>query len=117
MQQELKDRIKNTLPEFVMDNLYDDHTFDANGKIISGYIKTDDPQWEEETNAMKDILGLVTLKEIKIEDKAKNKDKNIWSNGIYTIVCRAAFKFSCNWKSIGSCYGSRQSRSDLKRVY
>jgi hypothetical protein len=68
MQQELKDKIKNTLPEFVMDNLYSDNTFDANGKIISGYIKSDDPQWDEKINVMKDILGLVTLKEIKIED-------------------------------------------------
>lgn len=68
MNQELKNKIKNTLPEFVMNNLYEDHTFDANGKIIDNYIGDNNPQREEKIDAMKDILGLLALKEISMSN-------------------------------------------------
>lgn len=67
MQQELKDRIKNTLPQFVHDNLYEEHTLEANGEIIYGYIKSDDPKRDKKIEAMKDLLGYVTLKEVPLE--------------------------------------------------
>jgi hypothetical protein len=67
MSQGIKNRIQSTLPEFTLENLYADHTFDANGKIIGGYIKEDDSERDNKIQAMKDVEGLVTLKDIKLE--------------------------------------------------
>jgi len=68
MNQNIKDKIKNTLPGFVFDNLYEDYTFNANGKIIDGYLRNEDKELEEKRiDGMKDILGLITLKEIGAE--------------------------------------------------
>lgn len=63
MKKEIKDKIKNTLPAFVMDNLYSDYSSDAIGKIIDDYI-----QDEETMDDLKDIIGLIALKEIRIEE-------------------------------------------------
>jgi hypothetical protein len=63
MKKEIKDKIKNTLPAFVLDNLYSDYSADAIGKIIDDYIRD-----EETMDNLKDIIGLIVLKEIKIEE-------------------------------------------------
>ncbi|MFA7169320.1 MAG: hypothetical protein WC178_00520 [Candidatus Paceibacterota bacterium] len=78
MQQELKNKIKSTLPDFVFENLYTEHTFDANGKIIDNYLRGGDEVYEEERiKMMKDILGLLMLKEIKLEDLASEIEKRL----------------------------------------
>jgi hypothetical protein len=66
MQQELRDRIRDTYPEALFDHLYSDKVFEANDKIITNYLHGDEVKIE----LMKDIIGLVTLHEIKIEDLA-----------------------------------------------
>lgn len=72
MKKELREKIESTLPQFVGDNLYEDHTLDANGKIIEGYLRGGDEGYEENRiENMKNILGLVTLKEIKMENLAE----------------------------------------------
>ncbi|MDD3191077.1 MAG: hypothetical protein PHI66_05330 [Candidatus Pacebacteria bacterium] len=69
MNQNIKDKIKNTLPEFVFDNLYEDYTFDANGKIIDGYLRGENKGLESKRiDNMKDVLGLITLKEIRMDN-------------------------------------------------
>ncbi len=64
MKKEIKDKIRKTLPAFVSDNLYSDYSSDAIGKIIDKYEAYD----EEKMDNLKDIIGLTTLKEIKIEE-------------------------------------------------
>lgn len=69
MRKELREKIENTLPRAVYDNLYEDYTFEANGKIIDGYLRSEDKEQEENRiESMKDILGLVTLKAVKLEE-------------------------------------------------
>ncbi len=69
MQEAIRDKIKNTLPEAEFDNLYAEHTLDANGEIINGYLRGGDPAVEaQRIENMKDLLGLVTLKEVRLED-------------------------------------------------
>lgn len=71
MRQEIKDKIKSTLPAAEFDNLYTDATLEANGKIISGYLRGGESAAEEKRiEGMKDVLGLVTLKEISLEELA-----------------------------------------------
>jgi hypothetical protein len=65
MRQDLKDKIRTTLPEAVFEHLFGEQTADANGEIIA-LLQGD----EEKIDLAKDILGLVALHEIKIEDLA-----------------------------------------------
>ena len=66
MKQEIKDKIRDTLPAAVMDSLFSEQTAEANIAIINGYLREN----EEKVGLMKDMLGLVALREIKIEDLA-----------------------------------------------
>jgi len=78
MDQEIRDKIKSTLPQVEFDNLYADHTSEANGKIIEGYLRGGTAEAEQKRiEDMKDILGLVTLKEIRLEDLAAEIGKRL----------------------------------------
>jgi len=64
MNKEIKSRLRKNLPTFVFDSLYEDYTSDAIGKILDNYTKEDD----KKLDAAKDIIGLVALKDIKLEE-------------------------------------------------
>lgn len=64
MNPEIKEKMRNTLPKFIFDSFYEDYTIDAIGKIREDYILED----EEKMNDLKDIIGLIALKQIKIEE-------------------------------------------------
>jgi hypothetical protein len=66
MREELRDKIRNSFPETLFDHLYSEQTYEAIGSIITEYLHGDEMKIE----LMKDIIGLVTLREIKIEDLA-----------------------------------------------
>ena len=63
MKKKILDKIRNTVPNFVFDSLYEDYTIDAVGKIREEYAENND----DKMNKLKDIIGLVVLKEINIE--------------------------------------------------
>ncbi len=63
MNKEIKNKIKKNVPNFVFDNLYEECTSEAIGRVIDTYLGDDN----EKVNNFKDILGLICLKEIKIE--------------------------------------------------
>jgi len=67
MKKEILDKIRSTSPKFVLDSLYEDYVIDAIGKIREGYAESN----ENRMNALKDIVGLIILKDIRIEDLFK----------------------------------------------
>ena len=57
-----KNRFKSR-PSFVLDNIYEDYSLDAITKIRKEYLKGD----LGKNNAIKDIIALTILKDVKIE--------------------------------------------------
>lgn len=73
MKKEILDKIRDTVPKFVFDNLYEDYTIDAVGKIREEYAEDN----EDKMNKLKDIVGLTVLKDIKIEELSPSLKKEL----------------------------------------
>ncbi len=63
MQKEIIDRFKK-MPQFVRDAIYEDNVSEATGRIKKEILHNDELEFE----ALKNIIGLTILKDIKIED-------------------------------------------------
>ncbi|NOQ68147.1 hypothetical protein GQ568_01770 [Patescibacteria group bacterium] len=63
MQKEIIDRFKK-MPRFVRDAIYEDNVSEATGRIKKEILHNDELEFE----ALKNIIGLTILKDIKIED-------------------------------------------------
>jgi hypothetical protein len=64
MNQEIKNRIKKKVPQFVFDYFYSDQIYDVTEKIVDNYTKDD----YKELGKIKDIASLLILKDIAIEN-------------------------------------------------
>ena len=73
MKQEIKNKIRKRVPNFVFDSLYEDYTVSAIGKIREGYIENDDNKMDR----LKDIVGLTILKDIIIEKLSPSLKKEL----------------------------------------
>lgn len=62
MKDEIRDKFK-TLPDFVLDSIYENYTTEAITKIREEYLKDDDNRSEE----LKNVIGLTVLKDIRVE--------------------------------------------------
>lgn len=62
-----------SLPSFVMDNIYEDHSLDAITRIRKEYLKNDTNQNE----ILKGVIGLTILKDIKIENIKEELEKDL----------------------------------------
>ena len=93
MKKEILDKIRNTVPNFVFDSLYEDYTIDAVGKIREEYAENND----DKMNKLKDVIGLVVLKNISIEDlfsslkKELNLDDKITKEIALIILCEILY--------------------------
>jgi len=77
MAENIADRIENNLPKFVKENLYADHTFEAIEKISRKYLKENDPDANMKMQRLKNVLGLVSLKDVRIENLAGEIGKRL----------------------------------------
>lgn len=66
MDSEIRKKLKS-VPQFVRDAMYDDCVDSAMGKIVDDYAKDDEGKLE----AIKNTIGLIILKDIRIEDLFK----------------------------------------------
>ncbi|MCK4799622.1 hypothetical protein KAS31_01465, partial [Candidatus Parcubacteria bacterium] len=66
MKKEIKDRFK-TLPQFVRDAIYEDNVSNAIGRIGDDFINND----KDKSEILKNAIGLIILKDIKIEQLAE----------------------------------------------
>jgi len=73
MKKEILDKVRKNVPDFVFDSLYEDYVIDAIGKIREECVKDDD----DKMNILKDLVGLIALKDIKIENVLETIKKEL----------------------------------------